>query len=207
MIGKYDRNDLLERLGDQVSIKDKLRFGRTWCHRFYKRDKFVSRIASTKMRDEIPADYEAKKERFLLHFSKAISELIVYVTKVLIPYRTKTIQELGLHADQKMVYIYDLHYSHKDASVLALLDANNIIPIFIPASCTDLHQVCDVCINKPYKNGVAAEFIDYLSTKYTDWYNSTERDEESIFKVNLSLGVTKPLISSYVSRGISQFGN
>ena len=81
LIGKYDRNDLLERLGDQVSIKDKLRFGRTWCHRFYKRDKFVSRIASTKMRDEIPADYEAKKERFLLHFSKAISELIVYVTK------------------------------------------------------------------------------------------------------------------------------
>lgn len=74
MIGKHNRNDLLERLGDQVPIKDKLRFGRTWCHRFYKRHKFVSRIASTKMRDEIPADYEAKKERFLLHFSKAFNE-------------------------------------------------------------------------------------------------------------------------------------
>jgi len=32
----------------------------------------------------------------------------------------------------------------------------------------------------------------YLSTKYT------------IFKVNLSLGVTKPLIPSYVAREISQ---
>jgi len=51
---------------------------------------------------------------------------------------------------------------------------------------------------------VAAEFIDYLSTKYTEWYNSPERDEESIFKVNLSLGVTKPLIPSYVTRGISR---
>jgi len=289
-------------------MKDKLRFGRTWCARFYKRHKFVSRIASTKIRDEIPADYEAKKEKFELHLSKAIHEhdipdelvtggdetnsqfvpsvnktwikkgtrrvrllgigkekpqitvnishnatgdtikpvqlifdgktnrchpnngrtvappgqyyehtitgsvshwqtvisFIVYVSKVLIPYRTKTIQELGLNVDQKMVYTYDLHYSHKDASVLALLDANNIIPIFISAGCTDLHQVCDVCINKPYKNGVEAEFIDYLSMKYTDWYNSPGRDEESIFKVNLSLGVTKSLIPNYLARGISR---
>jgi len=38
--------------------------------------------------------------------------------------------------------------------------------------------------------------------KYTDCYNDPERDEESVFKVNLSLGVTKPLIPSYVARGI-----
>jgi len=78
------------------------------------------------------------------------------------------IQLLGLANDQMMVYIYDLHYSHKDKNVLALLEANYIIPIFIPAGCTDLHQVCDVCINKPYKNGLAAEFIDTISIKYNE---------------------------------------
>jgi len=102
-----------------------------------------------------------------------------------------------------MVYIYDLHYSHKDQGVLALLEANSIIPIFIPAGCTDLHQVCDVCINKPYKNGVAAEFIDTISNKYNDWQSSRSADDDNIFRVNLSTGETKPLIPAYVTRGIS----
>lgn len=101
-----------------------------------------------------------------------------------------------------MVYIYDLHYSHKDKDVLALLETNSIIPIFIPAGCTDIHQVCDLCINKPYKNGVAAEFIDTISNKYNDWQSSRREDDDGIFRVNLSTGETKPLIPAYVMRGI-----
>jgi len=101
-----------------------------------------------------------------------------------------------------MIYILDLHYSHKDAAVLALFEANYIIPIYIPAGCTDLHQVCDVCINKPYKNGVAIAFVDGISGKYAEWYNSKSEDDD-IFKVDLSIGATKPLIPGYVARGIS----
>ena len=66
-------------------------------------------------------------------------------------------QESRHHAeDQKMILIIDLHYSHTDALVLALMRASNIIPIYIPAGCTDIHQVGDVVVNKPYKNGVTA---------------------------------------------------
>ncbi len=64
-----------------------------------------------------------------------------------------------------------------------------------------MHQVCDVCINKPYKNGVAAEFIDTISNKYNEWQSNRNEEDDGIFRVNLSSGVTKPLIPSYVSRG------
>ena len=132
------------------------------------------------------------------------ASFLVYITKAIIPYRLKTIQDLGLEPDQMMVFIYDLHYSHKDPAVLEVLAANYIVPIFIPAGCTDLHQVCDVCINKPYKNGVAAVFIDTISSQYTEWYNGSDRLDTDIFKVNLSIGATKPLISSYVNGGVAR---
>ena len=100
-----------------------------------------------------------------------------------------------------MLYIVDLHYSHKDPSVIALMTANNIIPVFIPAGCTDLHQVCDVVINKSYKNGVNAAFIDYVSTEFNLWQES-EKDDDDIFEINLAISVMKPLIPAYVLRGI-----
>jgi hypothetical protein len=53
-----------------------------------------------------------------------------YVTKVLVPYRLATITMLGLTSSQKMIFVLDLHYSHKDPAVLAQLAANNIIVIF-----------------------------------------------------------------------------
>ena len=81
---------------------------------------------------------------------------------------------------------HDLHYSHKDNDVLTLFETNSIIPIFIPAGCTDIHQVCDVCINKTYN----------------DWQSSRREDDEGIFKVNLSTGETKPLIPANVMLGI-----
>ena len=57
-----------------------------------------------------------------------------------------------------------------------------------------MHQVCDVCINKPYKNGVAAEFIDTISIKYNEWQSNRDEEDDGIFRVNLSSGATKPLI-------------
>lgn len=61
-------------MGADVLPKLRLCFGQRWCQRFYKRHHFTSRVATTKMRDEIPADYERKKETFILHLSKAIHD-------------------------------------------------------------------------------------------------------------------------------------
>ena len=67
-----------------------------------------------------------------------------------------------------------------------------------------MHQVCDVSINKPYKNGVAAVFIDTISSQYIEWYNGHDRLDTDIFEVNLSIGATKQLISSYVIGGVAR---
>ena len=107
-----------------------------------------------------------------------------YIAKVLIPYRLATIQRLNLESDQKMVFILDLHYSHKEPTVLEMLASNDIIPIYIPAGCTDLHQVCDVVINKPYKNGVTAKFVDYATSEYQKW--AAEPTRSDFFKLNLA---------------------
>jgi hypothetical protein len=41
-------------------------FGKAWCTTFYQRNKLSLRAATTKMRDEIPADFEARKSS--LHY-------------------------------------------------------------------------------------------------------------------------------------------
>ena len=129
---------------------------------------------------------------------------ITYITKTILPFKTATIERLNLPQDQKMVLILDLHYSHKSPAVLALLRANNIIPVFIPAGCTDLHQLCDVILNKSYKNGVKDAFVDYLSEQFRIWADTPDRDIiNDVFTINLALSVMKPLIPSFVGRGLA----
>ena len=52
--------------------KDQLKFGPSWAHRFWKRNKISSRKPTTKMRDELPEDYDTKKEKYLLLLSSTI---------------------------------------------------------------------------------------------------------------------------------------
>ena len=76
-----------------------------------------------------------------------------------------------------------------------------MIPIFIPAGCTDIHQVGDVVANKPYKNGVTNAFIEYASRQYEEW-NRTKANDDDCFRLNLSIGVMKPVIPRFVTRGL-----
>ena len=226
-----NREDILDRIAEPTEaiteIKD-LRFDDSWAQRFYKRHKLVSRVATTKMKDEIPEKYEEKvltcklllslnivnhsvPDAFIVNFDETntlfvpqISKtrcmkgtrrvrligighdkaqvtctpcvnaegdvvkptqiifggktkrcepntgkppfpkdiyydhstshwqtpetMIRYLDTVLKPYRLATIERLHLSDDQKMIVILDLHYSHKEPAVLALM-----IPIYVPA--------------------------------------------------------------------------
>jgi hypothetical protein len=129
---------------------------------------------------------------------------ITYITKTILPYKAATIARMKLPLDQKMILLLDLHYSHKDPAVLALLRANNIIAVFIPAGCTDLHQLCDVILNKSYKNGTKNAFVDYLSEEFIAWTQTPNRDMlNDVFTINLALSVMKPLLPTFVSRGLA----
>jgi hypothetical protein len=75
----HNRQDLLERCNpdDPRNVRGKqwfIRIGDSWCTRFYKRHEFKSRVATTKMRNDIPADYEEKKKNFVYILSKAVGD-------------------------------------------------------------------------------------------------------------------------------------
>jgi len=111
-----------------------------------------------------------------------------------------TIQRLGLSVDQKLILIHDLHYSHKGVEVRDFCEANNIILIFIPAGCTDIIQMCDVGLNKTFKNGVLLAFVAYVNGKFTAHVESNPND---MFKLDLKLSVMKPLLPGFVKAGIA----
>eukprot|EP00981_Chlorochromonas_danica_P006397 scaffold1377_cov198-Ochromonas_danica.AAC.10 len=67
-----------------------------------------------------------------------------YIQQVLVPFRDKAIIRLGLPSNQYAILKHDLHYSHKDPDVLALLKLRCFVSLFVPAGCTDLIQECDL---------------------------------------------------------------
>jgi hypothetical protein len=123
-----------------------------------------------------------------------------FLRKSIIPYRERTVAELGLPEGQKMIFLLDLHHSHFGEGVLNVLKENSIIPVFIPGGCTDRHQVLDVIVNKPFKNAITNRFIMYLSEKFEA--QSKEEGWDGIFRIDFALGTMKPLMPEFVKHGI-----
>ncbi len=96
----------------------------------------------------------------------------------------------------------DLHYSHKETSSLKVMQENNIVPVFIPASCTDVMQVLDVCCNRPYKVAVRAAFRDHIHLQFKKF---TEQGcDASHFRVPLKGSELKPFIPNFISQGLEK---
>jgi hypothetical protein len=275
-------------------------FGDSWFQRFYSRNNISSRVATTKMREDIPADFDAKRAKYLAILSVAIHDnnvpdalimgvdetnvqfvpsvkrtralkgrkrirvigigkekaqitctfggavngellprtqlifggktvlchpnkgrtaapdglyydhttshwqnhetYLSYMKEVIVPYRLATIKRLGLSVDQKIILIHDLHYSHKGDAVRDYCTANNIIMVFVPAGCTDIIQMCDVALNKTFKNAVSLAFVSYVNNKFIE---HTDCNPNDIFKLNMALSIMKPLLPGFVQSGIA----
>jgi hypothetical protein len=76
------------------------------------------------------------------------------------------------------------------------LKANDIIPLFVPAACSDKLQPLDLSVNHEYK--------EILKTRFHDWYSAQVvqrlNDQEDItgertlsINVNLKTSVVKPI--------------
>jgi DDE superfamily endonuclease len=125
-----------------------------------------------------------------------------YLDKVIMPYKEATIRRLGLPVDQKMILKLDLHYSHKDKDVLARMLVMNILPLFVPAGCTDIMQECDTVINKPFKNAMKGEFRDHLHRDFEKFCRENPEKRPSEWAPNLNIGGLKPLMVSFVEAGL-----
>ena len=96
-------------------------------------------------------------------------------------------------ASQHTILKHDFHHTHKDARVLEVPKAHNILPLFVPAGCTDVVQERDTVVNKPgYR-----DHLDRLFQIFVDGGNNS-----AFWQPKLTLGALKPYITSWVALGV-----
>jgi hypothetical protein len=76
-----------------------------------------------------------------------------------------------------------------------------MIPVFIPAGCTDEIQVLDVCCNKPFKQAAKAHYRNWLHLNFNQFVAAGNNAEE-LNPPPHSMRVLKPLMYEYVEKGI-----
>lgn len=125
-----------------------------------------------------------------------------YIENVIVPYKNNVIASMGLPSNQVTILKHDLHYSHKDQDVLALLVLSNIKPLYVPPACTDELQECDTVVNMPFKTGVRGAFRDHLHAKFDDWLQDNP-DNPAGWVPNLSISALKPMLVDFVRKGVT----
>ena len=292
LLNKYDKINLVRNNGS---------FGLSWAQRFFKRHNLRSRVVTTKMREEIPADFKLKEKiylevaaRYVLEhdvpkeLTYAIDEtnalfvtratrqrvkkgsrrvraigvgkekaqitvtlgacegtgkmlptqyifegktdrchpndqpldgksyfthttshwqteasFLEYLDKVIVPEKEATIHRLGLPVNQKCILKMDLHFSHKTPAVLERMKLLNILPLYVPAGCTDIMQECDTVINKPFKVGMKREFRDNLHQSFARFREDNPDKRPSEWAPKLKMSDLKPLMVRFVETGLA----
>jgi hypothetical protein len=78
---------------------------------------------------------------------------------------------------------------------------HNIVPLFVPAGCTDELQECDTVVNKPFKASVRGAFRDYLDDLFQKHIDGGR--DPITWEPKLTVGALKQHITSFVQKGIS----
>ena len=110
---------------------------------------------------------------------------VEYFHKVIVPFKDKKIRELGLGEDSYYLLIDDLHYSHRSKAILAACEKHKVCMCYVPAACTDLMQVCDVVVNKPFKNATRGAFRDYIHGEFVA-FTAQSKESAVLFSPKLS---------------------
>lgn len=74
---------------------------------------------------------------------------------------------------------------------------NNIVPLYIPAACTDVLQECDTVINAVWKRSLKSEFSIHTHRLFETWLASNPQDVWA-FRPVLTMGALKPHITTWV---------
>lgn len=92
------------------------------------------------------------------------------VQKIVVPYAKRTIERLGLPANQKIIWIIDAWSVHKSVAFRDYMHTNHpyILLLFIPPNCTSKLQPQDVSVQKPFKSAVTAAFRYWQQERYTE---------------------------------------
>ena len=99
-----------------------------------------------------------------------------YVDKIIVPFLTQKRKALKLEASYPAIAIFDGFKDQTTNDIHALLNSHNIIPMQLPANCTDKLQPLDISINKPMK--------DHIKAKFQQWYADEVRKQLETIPVN-----------------------
>ena len=128
--------------------------------------------------------------------------MLEYLEKVIKPYKEKTIHDLGLQDDQKMIVLFDVFRAHRVDSCKEWLACNNIEYVCVPANCTDKLQPMDLGVNKPFKDAMKKEFIAWYSDQVRTQLDRGTQIEA--VKVDMRLSVVKPLSARWTIKAVEQ---
>ena len=73
MILRLNLVKLMDRAGLGAKVAVPNSFGDSWFQRFYSRNNIRTRVATTKMREDFPVDFEAKCAKYLAYLSVILS--------------------------------------------------------------------------------------------------------------------------------------
>ena len=119
-----------------------------------------------------------------------------YLDEILLPYIKQKRKELGCPDDQACLVIFDRFKAQCTATVLGVLEKNNILVSLVPANCTDRLQPLDVSVNKSVK--------EFLRRQFHEWYPGEVSQQlqsgEEVKLVDLRLSRVKPLAATWLIR-------
>ena len=118
---------------------------------------------------------------------------IAYLQKVVIPYIERERERLKLEDTHCAFVLFDVFKGQCTAQVLELLEANSILFVTFPSSCTARLQPLDLSVNKPAK--------EFVRAKFRDWYGSKickQLDECLNEEVDMKMSTMKPITAQWM---------
>ena len=131
------------------------------------------------------------------HWSNEIM-MKCYINKIIVPFVAQKRKELKLEPTHPAAAIFDNFRGQTTANILSHLRKNNIIPIQLPANCTDRLQPLDVSINKPMKDHIKSQFQQWYAKEVTKQLQMTPLSQ---VKVDVSLQVVKVPSANWIMSG------
>ena len=132
------------------------------------------------------------------HWSTSAT-MVRYVEKLIVPWVKAKREALGLDEEQKALAIFDAYTAHRcNTEMHRVLEENNIVYIYVPASCTSQLQPLDSDggVNAAFKRELKGKFIKWYAERITSGLAAgLELDD---IKVDLSLTNLKPKYANWV---------
>lgn len=103
--------------------------------------------------------------------------MVRYVEKVIVPFLNEKRAKMSLEKTHPSLALFDCFRGQATSEFYSLLKKHNIIPVLVPANCTNKLQPMDVSVNKPVK--------DHIKQYFHSWYTQEVQSQlQSSFPVH-----------------------